>query len=282
MANYGIDSDKGVMGVMRKAVTLRDLKSRKTSGERIVMLTCYDASFAQILDDCDVDALLIGDSLGMVLQGHTSTLPVTMDQIVYHTECVARPSPKAWVVADMPFGSYQESPAQAYANAARLMAAGAQMVKIEGGAWLAPTVEFLTQRGIPVCAHLGLTPQSVHQLGGYRVQGRDLSSAEQLIHDAKLLEASGADMVLVELIPSPLGRRLSESLSVPTIGIGAGPYLTGQVLVLYDILDVMPGKKSRFAKNYMAGAVSIREAISRYVAEVRSGVYPGPEHGFDS
>ncbi|MBU3725029.1 MAG: 3-methyl-2-oxobutanoate hydroxymethyltransferase [Burkholderiaceae bacterium] len=282
MANYGIDSEKSASGAARKAVTLRDLKARKTSGERIVMLTCYDASFSQVLDDCGVDVLLIGDSLGMVLQGHASTLPVTMDQIVYHTECVARPKPKAWVLADMPFGSYQESPAQAYANAARLMAAGAQMVKIEGGAWLAPTVEFLTQRGIPVCAHLGLTPQSVHQLGGYRVQGRDDAAAKQLIADAKLLQTSGADMVLVELIPTPLGRALTESLSVPTIGIGAGPHTTGQVLVLHDILDVTPGKKARFVKNYMAGAGSIREAISRYVAEVRSGAYPAPEHGFES
>lgn len=282
MANYGIDSDKGVIGAARKAVTLRDLRARKTNGERIVMLTCYDASFSQVLDDCGVDVLLIGDSLGMVLQGHASTLPVTMDQTVYHTECVARPKPKAWIISDMPFGSYQESPAQAYANAVRLMAAGAQMVKIEGAAWLAPTVEFLTQRGIPVCSHLGLTPQSVHQLGGYRVQGRDDASAEKLIADAKLLQASGADMVLVELIPTPLGKLLTESLSVPTIGIGAGPHTTGQVLVLHDILDVTPGRKARFVKNYMAGAASIRVAISRYVAEVRSGAYPGPEHGFDN
>ena len=282
MANYGIDSEKGAAGAARKAVTLRDLKARKASGERIVMLTCYDASFAQLCDDCGVDILLIGDSLGMVLQGHASTLPVTMDQIVYHTECVARPKPRAWIVADMPFGSYQESPSQAYANATRLMAAGAQMVKIEGGAWLAPTVEFLTQRGIPVCAHLGLTPQSVHALGGYRVQGRDDAAAAQLIADAKLLQASGADMVLVELIPTPLGKQLTESLSVPTIGIGAGPHTTGQVLVLHDILDVTPGKKARFAKNYLAAAGSIRGAVSAYVSEVRSGAYPGPEHGFES
>jgi 3-methyl-2-oxobutanoate hydroxymethyltransferase len=282
MANYGIDSDKSAADALRKSVTLRDLKARKTNGERIVMLTCYDASFSQVLDDCGVDVLLIGDSLGMVLQGHRSTLPVSMDQIIYHTECVARPKPKAWILADMPFGSYQESPAQAYANAARLMAAGAQMVKIEGGSWLAPTVEFLIQRGIPVCVHLGLTPQSVHQLGGYRVQGRDDAAAKQLIADAKLLQSSGADMVLVELIPMPLGKLLTESLSVPTIGIGAGRHTTGQVLVLHDILDVTPGKKARFAKNYMAGAGSIREAVSRYVAEVRSGAYPGPEHGFDN
>lgn len=282
MSNYGVNDSSKSAGTERKAVNLIDLKSRRASGDRIVMLTCYDASFTRMLDDCGVDVLLIGDSLGMVLQGHSSTLPVTMDQMAYHTECVARAKPKAWILADMPFGSYQESPAQAYANAARLIAAGAQMVKIEGGGWLAPTVEFLTQRGISVCAHLGLTPQSVHQLGGYRVQGRDQSAADQLIADAKLLEASGADMVLVELIPTPVGARLTESLKVPTIGIGAGPHMTGQVLVLHDILDVTPGKKARFAKNYMRGAGSIREAVSRYVQEVKSGAYPGPEHGFES
>lgn len=279
MNGYGV-SDSGVTA--RKAVSLIDLKSRRTSDDRIVMLTCYDASFAHLLDDCGVDVLLIGDSLGMVLQGHASTLPVTMEHMVYHVQCVARAQTKAWVLADMPFGGYQGSPAQAYANAARLMAAGAQMVKLEGGGWLAPTVEFLTQRGIPVCAHLGLTPQSVHQLGGYRVQGRDQTAADRLIADAQALERSGAEMVLVELIPSPVGARLTESLQVPTIGIGAGPHMTGQVLVLHDILDITPGKRARFAKNYMQGAGSIREAVKRYVAEVKSGTYPGPEHGFES
>lgn len=275
MTSYGQDSE-------RKAVTLASLKSRRQGGEKIVMLTCYDASFAVMMDRCGVDVLLVGDSLGMVLQGHDSTLPVTVDQMIYHVQCVSRPKPKAWVIADMPFASYQESPSQAYANAARLMAAGAQMVKIEGGAWLAPTIEFLVKRGIPVCAHLGLTPQSVHALGGYRVQGRDSKAADQLIADAKLLEASGADMVLVELIPTPLGARLTEALKVPTIGIGAGPHLTGQVLVLHDILDVTPGKKARFAKNYLHGSDSIESAIKKFVSEVRSGAYPGPEHGFEA
>lgn len=280
MAIYGAGAEQS--GDVRKSVTLRDLMSRKQAGDKIVMLTCYDASFSRLLDACGVDVLLIGDSLGMVLQGHDSTLPVSMDQLVYHTECVARPRPKAWIVADMPFGSYQESPAHAYANAARLMAAGAQMVKLEGGGWLAPTVRFLSERGVPVCAHLGLLPQSVHALGGYRVQGRDRVAAEQLIADARLLEANGAGMVLVELIPSPLGKQLNEALRVPTIGIGAGPHLTGQVLVLHDILDVTPGKKARFAKNFLSGAGSIQAAVTRYVSEVRSGQYPGPEHGFES
>jgi 3-methyl-2-oxobutanoate hydroxymethyltransferase len=279
MTNYGTNTHTETG---RKSVTLANLKARRETGEKIVMLTCYDASFSALLDQCGVDILLIGDSLGMVLQGQDSTLPVTIEQMAYHVACVARAKPKAWVLADMPFASYQESPQQAYANAATLMAAGAQMVKLEGGAWLAPTVEFLTQRGIPVCAHLGLTPQSVHALGGYRVQGRNQAAADQLIADAKLLEASGADMVLVELIPTPLGKRLTESLHVPTIGIGAGPHLTGQVLVLHDILDVTPGKKARFVKNYLEGAGSIQEAVSRFVAEVRSGAYPQPEHGFES
>jgi 3-methyl-2-oxobutanoate hydroxymethyltransferase len=280
MAIYGAGAEQS--GDVRKSVTLRDLMSRKQAGDKIVMLTCYDASFSRLLDACGVDVLLIGDSLGMVLQGHDSTLTVSMDQLVYHTECVARPRPKAWIVADMPFGSYQESPAQAYANAARLMAAGAQMVKLEGGGWLAPTVRFLSERGVPVCAHLGLLPQSVHALGGYRVQGRDRVAAEQLIADALLLEANGAGMVLVELIPSPLGKQLNEALRVPTIGIGAGPHLTGQVLVLHDILDITPGKKARFAKNFLSGAGSIQAAVTRYISEVRSGQYPGPEHGFES
>ena len=279
MTNYGTDA---TVHAGRKPVTLANLKGRRDSGEKIVMLTCYDASFSALLDQCGVDILLIGDSLGMVLQGHDSTLPVSLEQMAYHVACVARAKPKAWVLADMPFASYQESPQQAYANAAQLMAAGAQMVKLEGGAWLAPTVEFLTQRGIPVCAHLGLTPQSVHALGGYRVQGRNQAAADQLIADARCLESSGADMVLVELIPTPLGKRLTESLHVPTIGIGAGPHTTGQVLVLHDMLNVTPGKKARFVKNYLQGAGSIQEAVTRYVLEVRSGAYPQPEHGFDS
>ena len=264
----------------RKAVTISDLRSRRHSGDRISMLTCYDASFAALMDDCGVDILLVGDSLGMVLQGHESTLPVTVEDIAYHTRCVARRKGRCWLMADMPFGSYQESPAQAYRNAALLMAAGAQMVKLEGGAWLAPTVRFLTERGIPVCAHLGLTPQSVHALGGYRVQGRDQKAAEQLLSDARCLEGAGADIVLVELIPTPLGQRLTDSLTAPTIGIGAGPHMTGQVLVLHDILDVTPGKRARFAKNFLEGSDSIRAAIQRFVSEVKSGEYPAPEHAF--
>lgn len=245
------------------------------------MLTCYDASFASLLDECGVDVLLVGDSLGMVLQGHDTTIPVTVADVAYHTRCVAQAKPKSWIVADMPFGSYHESPAQALHNASILMAAGAQMVKLEGGAWLAPTVKFLSERGVPVCAHLGLTPQSVHALGGYRVQGRDEESASKLLSDAKALELAGAAIILVELIPSAIGKRLTDSVGVPTIGIGAGPHLTGQVLVLHDILDVTPGKKPRFVKNFMQGSHSVREAVSRFVDEVRCGEYPASEHCFD-
>jgi 3-methyl-2-oxobutanoate hydroxymethyltransferase len=266
----------------RKPITISDLLARRERLDRITMLTCYDASFATLLDECGVDILLVGDSLGMVLQGHASTIPVSVADIAYHTSCVARGQTNAWVLADMPFGSYQESPAQAYRNAASLMAAGAQMVKLEGGEWLAPTIKFLSERGIPVCAHLGLTPQTVHALGGYRVQGRDEAGANKLVEDAKALEAAGAAMVLFELIPSPLGKRVTEALTVPTIGIGAGPHTTGQVLVLHDILDVTPGRRPRFAKNFMQGSHSIREAVARFVAEVKSGEYPAPEHTFSN
>jgi 3-methyl-2-oxobutanoate hydroxymethyltransferase len=263
----------------RKPVSLASLRKAKETGEKITMLTCYDYSFAKAMDAAGVDMLLIGDSLGMVVQGHDSTLPVTLEDIAYHTACVAKAKPAAMVVADMPWASYQVSPEQAYENAAQLMAVGAQMVKLEGGAWLAPTVQFLTERGVPVCAHLGLTPQSVNTIGGYKVQGRG-AAGDQLIADAKALQDAGAAVVLVELIPTPLGKRLEEALHVPTIGIGAGPHTTGQVLVLHDILDVTPGKKARFVKNYLAQAGSVQAAFAAFVQEVKSGAYPQPEHGF--
>lgn len=263
----------------RKPFSILSLRSAREEGRRIAMVTCYDASFAHVLSEAGVDMILIGDSLGMVVQGHDSTLPVTVADIAYHTGCVARARPRSMVVADMPYASYHESPEQAYRNAAVLMQSGAQMVKIEGGRWVAPTVQFLVQRGIPVCAHLGLTPQSVHALGGYRVQGRGAAGA-QMIDEARALESAGASVVLVELIPSPLGHALTAALSVPTIGIGAGPGTTGQVLVLHDLLDVTPGRKARFVKNYMALGGSVQRAVSLFVEEVRSGAYPGPEHGF--
>ena len=261
-------------------LTISNLAKMRAEGKRIAMLTCYDASFAALLDSVGVDILLIGDSLGMVLQGHDSTLPVTLEQIAYHTGCVVRGSTRAFVIADMPFGSYQESPAQAFRSAAVLMAAGAQMVKLEGGVEFAETVRFLVARGVPVCAHIGLTPQSVHQLGGYRVQGKGADSEARLIADAHALENAGAQMLLMEAIPAQLAKRVTAELRVPTIGIGAGVDCTGQVLVLHDMLNVFPGKKARFVRNFMEGSTSIGDAVKRYIEAVKDGSFPGPEHGF--
>jgi 3-methyl-2-oxobutanoate hydroxymethyltransferase len=240
------------------------------------MLTCYDASFAALCDAAGVEILLVGDSLGMVVQGHDSTLPVTMQQMEYHVGMVARGSQKALIVADLPFGSYQNSPESAFSNAVRLMAAGAQMVKLEGGGVMAQTVRFLVERGIPVCGHVGLIPQSVHQLGGYRVQ-RD---ADRLLEDARAVEQAGAAMLVLEAIPAAIGKQVTEALSIPTIGIGAGKDCSGQVLVLHDMLDIYPGRKARFVRNFMAGAPGIAEAIRRYVEAVKSGAFPAPEHTF--
>lgn len=260
--------------------TLTAIKAMSGRGEKIAMLTCYDASFAALLEAQGVDVLLVGDSLGMVLQGRETTLPVTLDDMIYHTGCVARGAAQAFIISDMPFGTSQISPQQTFAHAARLMAAGAQMVKLEGGAVMLETVGFLTSRGIPVCAHLGLTPQSVHQLGGYRVQGKESAVARQLLEDAIALERAGAAMIVLELVPAQLAAEITAALSIPTIGIGAGAPCSGQVLVLYDMLDIYPGKKARFVKNYMQGADSIAAAVSLYVAEVKNGSFPMPEHGF--
>ena len=264
----------------RKPVTVPGLTRMKSDGEKIAMLTCYDACFASLLDESGVDILLIGDSLGMVLAGMPSTLPVTMEQMEYHTRCVAAGNKTALVVADMPFGSYQESPQQAYTNAARLMAAGAQMVKLEGSGWLAPTVKFLTERDIPVCAHLGLTPQSVHAFGGYKVQGKSEAAAEVLKQNALAMQAAGAALVLFELVPAPVAGHISQSLQVPTIGIGAGVDCDGQVLVLHDMLNVFPGKKPKFVRNFMDNQPSIQAAIQAYVSAVKAKTFPAPEHCF--
>lgn len=261
-----------------RRLTQLDLAKMHAAGDKIAMLTCYDASFAQACDAAGVDTLLIGDSLGMVVQGHDSTLPVTVDDIVYHTRAVARGCRRPLIVADLPFGSYQESPQQAYRNAVLLMAAGAQMVKLEGGVDMAETTRFLTTRGIPVCAHIGLTPQSVHQLGGYRVQGKDNDGAAKLLADALAHQDAGAAQVLMEAVPAALAAQVSEKLSVPTIGIGAGSGCSGQVLVLHDMLDVAPGRKARFVKNFMAGQTSIAAALAAYVAAVKDGSFPAPEH----
>lgn len=261
-------------------VTLSTLNKMAQEGDRITMLTCYDASFAALLDASGVDTLLIGDSLGNVLQGHDTTLPVTLRDVVYHTQCVARGAKRALIVGDMPFGTFQVSPQDAFRNAAEIMAAGAQMVKIEGGKIMLETIEFLVQRGVPVCGHIGLTPQSVHQLGGFKVQGRQQSDAERLIEDAKMLESAGAGMIVLEAIPATLGRDVTRAIRTPTIGIGAGVDCSGQVLVLHDMLDVFPGKKAKFVKNFMQGAGSIQGAVQAFVKEVKAGTFPGPEHSF--
>ncbi|MBK6402771.1 MAG: 3-methyl-2-oxobutanoate hydroxymethyltransferase [Rhodocyclaceae bacterium] len=262
-----------------KPITLPELARMKREGEKIAMLTGYDASFAALEDRCGVDTILIGDSLGNVIQGKTSTLPVTMEHMVYHTECVAQQALRPMVIADLPFGAYHESREQAIRNAGRLLAAGAEMVKLEGGAVMAETVHFLTERGVPVCAHIGLTPQSVHALGGYRVQGRDEAGAARMKADATSLEQAGATLMVLEMVPSALAGEISKMLTAcATIGIGAGPECDGQVLVLYDMLGLYPGKKGRFVKDFMAEAQSIEGAVKNYVEAVKNGRFPGPEH----
>ncbi len=260
--------------------TLTAIQGQRDKGEKIAVLTCYDASFAALLEANGIDVLLVGDSLGMVLQGHESTLPVTLDEMIYHTACVARGAKRAFIVADMPFGTSQVSPEKTFEHAVRLMAAGAQMVKLEGGAAMVATIEFLTQRGIPVFSHIGLTPQSVHQLGGYRVQGKNDPDARRLLNDAAAVAQAGAGMLLLEAIPALLAAEITAQVSIPTIGIGAGAECSGQVLVLHDMLDIYPGKKARFVKNYMQGADSIAGAVARYVSEVKSGTFPAQQHCF--
>lgn len=260
--------------------SLSNLQKMGQENNKIAMLTCYDASFAVLLENAGVDTLLVGDSLGMVLQGEESTLSVTMEDMIYHTRCVTRTSQRAFIIADMPFGSYQESPIQAFKNAAELMAAGAQMVKLEGGELMAETIAFLVARGIPVCGHLGLTPQSVHQLGGYRVQGKTDEQAQRLLKDAKLLEEAGATLIVLETIPAALATQVTESINALTIGIGAGANCDGQVLVLHDMLDIYPGRKARFVKNFMLGTNSIQGAVKSYVTAVKDGSFPSTEHSF--
>ena len=262
----------------QRRLSLLDLAKMRAAGDKIAMLTCYDASFSALCDEQGVDVLLVGDSLGMVLQGHDSTLPVSVADMAYHTAAVARGSRHAYLIADMPFGSFQESPQLAFRNAAALLAAGAQMVKLEGGEAMAETTRFLVQRGIPVCAHVGLTPQSVHQLGGYRVQGKDDSGAAQLMADAQAQQDAGASLIVLEAIPSPLAAAVTQQLRIPTIGIGAGAECSGQVLVLHDMLDIAPGRKPRFVRNFMAGQDSITGAFAAYAAAVKDGSFPAPEH----
>ncbi|WP_284616220.1 3-methyl-2-oxobutanoate hydroxymethyltransferase [Aquabacterium humicola] len=265
----------------RKPITLHRLRAMHAAGEKIAMLTCYDATFARVADDAGVHILLVGDSLGMVLQGRPSTLPVTLDEMAYHVKCVARGNRSAWVLGDLPFGSYQSSTAQALDSAARLMQAGAHMVKLEGGGWTAPLVRQMSERGIPVCAHLGLTPQSVHALGGWRVQGRDDAAAETLRRHARELADAGAAMLVLELMPSALAAEITASLPIPVIGIGAGAGCSGQVLVLHDMLGLNPGKPPRFVRDFMAEGGGVAAAIQRYVGAVRDGSFPDESlHGY--
>lgn len=269
------------LAAMRKPITLHRLRELHAAGEKLTMLTCYDASFARVLDEAGVEMLLIGDSLGMVLQGRASTLPVTLDEMAYHVRCVAAGNKTAWVIGDMPFASYQQSREQAMASAATLMQAGAHMVKLEGGGWTTETVHFLTERGVPVCTHLGLTPQSVHALGGYRIQGKTDEAATTLKQHAKELTDAGAAMIVFELIPSSLAAEITRTLTIPTIGIGAGVDCSGQVLVLHDMLGLTRGKLPRFVKNFMQGQASIDEAIATYVADVKAKRFPDNAlHGY--
>ena len=262
-----------------KPITISKLLAMRAEGEKITMLTAYDSTMSALLNRCGVETILIGDSLGNVIQGHSSTTPVTVEQVAYHTECVARANSHAFIIADLPFASYGD-PVQALDSAAELMRAGADMVKLEGGDWQIDIIQYLVERSVPVCAHLGLLPQSVHVLGGYKVQGKSKDAASLMIEQAIACEQAGAQMIVLEAIPSSLGKHITEALSIPTIGIGAGADCSGQVLVLQDMLGISPGKPPKFVKNFLDGHASIEAAVKAYVREVKSGKFPGPEHGF--
>lgn len=262
-----------------KAITLPDLLALKQRGEKITVLTAYDATQATLVDAAGIELILVGDSLGMVVQGQDSTLPVSVADMAYHVAAVKRGCRRALVIADMPFMSYSNAE-MAQRNAAHLMQAGAQMVKLEGGAWLVDSVQALARQGVPVCGHLGLTPQSVHTLGGYRVQGRDDLGAERLQADALALEAAGIQLLVLECVPVALARSVSQQLRIPVIGIGAGPDTDGQVLVLYDMLGMTPGKRPRFVQDFLAGQASVAAALAAYVQAVKSGQFPGEAHSF--
>jgi len=264
----------------RPPVNVATLDRMKAEGEKIACITAYDASFATLVDDAGIDLVLVGDSLGMVIQGHDTTVPVTLNDVIYHCRAVAKGLYRPFLMADMPFMTYA-SKEQALENAVRLMQdGGAKMVKLEGGAGQVEIVEFLANHDIAVCAHLGLKPQSVHKVGGFRVQGREQAAAEQMLHDAKALEGAGADIVLLECIPSQLGAQITRELHVPVIGIGAGPDTDGQILVLYDVLDITAGRKPKFSKNFMEGQPTPLDAIKAYAEAVKARTYPGPEHCF--
>jgi len=261
-----------------KTTTISNLNAIKAAGEKFAVITAYDYTFSRMIETAGIEVTLVGDSLGNVIQGRDSTIPVTVDEMAYHTEIVKRGNSRTLLMTDMPFMSYA-SESQAMDNAAILMQAGAQMVKLEGGEWLAETIYMLTERGIPVCGHVGLTPQSVHKLGGYKVQGKEEESAQQMIAEAQVLEEAGADLIVVECVPSSLGRELSQALHIPVIGIGAGPDTDAQVLVLQDMLGISQ-RLPKFSKNFLDQNASIQEAIIAYGNEVRCGTFPAPEHCF--
>jgi 3-methyl-2-oxobutanoate hydroxymethyltransferase len=266
-----------------KKVTINTLRKMKQAGERITMLTAYDASFARLFDKANIDVLLVGDSLGNVIQGQKTTLPVTLEQMIYHCAAVARGVDRAHIVGDMPFGSYQASVDEAVKNAMRLVAeGGCESVKLEGGAEYADVVKRIVRAGVPVMGHIGLTPQSVHKLGGYVVQGKTEDKAARLLADAKALEAAGCYSIVLEAVPADLGARITRELSIPTIGIGAGVECDGQVLVCYDLLGVNAGFAPKFVKKYLDLAALVGEAVGRYRDEVRAGAFPAAEHSFAS
>ncbi|WP_034949657.1 3-methyl-2-oxobutanoate hydroxymethyltransferase [Erwinia oleae] len=263
-----------------KPTTVSTLHQWKKEGRKFASITAYDFSFARLFADEGVPVLLVGDSLGMVVQGHDSTLPVTVTDIVYHTQAVRRGAPNALLMSDLPFMSYA-TPEQTFENAAALMRAGANMVKLEGGKWLAETVKQLTERAVPVCGHLGLTPQSVNIFGGYKVQGRESTAADNLLADALALEAAGAQLVVLECVPVSLAKRITDTLSIPVIGIGAGNATDGQILVMHDAFGITGGHIPKFAKNFLAETGDMRAAIRQYVADVEAGAYPADEHSFN-
>lgn len=262
----------------RKAVSVNTLKRHKEEGRKFACLTAYDYCSAYAVSTQGVDVILVGDSLGMVIQGHDSSLPVTIDDVAYHTRCVNRGNQGAFVVADLPFMSYY-SELKTLENAAVLMREGAQMVKLEGGAWLADSTRLLVRHGVPVCAHMGLTPQSINHLGGYRVQGRDPQKAQEMIDEALILQDAGADLILLECVPESLGAQITERLDVPVVGIGAGPGTDGQIMVLHDMLGLYPGKPAKFVKNFLAGhSEGVQGAIAAFADAVKNGAFPAPEH----
>ncbi|MGO3345610.1 MAG: 3-methyl-2-oxobutanoate hydroxymethyltransferase [Marinomonas sp.] len=274
---YSNNSEKKIS----RPISLSDLQKMKDNNEKFTCLTSYDATFTHIMNAAGIETILIGDSLGMVIQGKDSTLPVTIEDMCYHTAAVKNGNSNAFILADMSFMTYN-SVEHALENASKLMQAGANMVKIEGAAWLKDIIQALSMRGIPVCAHLGLTPQFVNKLGGYKVQGKSQAAADLLLADSLALVEAGADILLYECIPTELGKYLTDAVSVPTIGIGAGPHTDGQVLVMHDMLGVNLGKRPRFVKNFLTNGRSIQDAFEAYVDEVKNQKFPASEHGFKS